>query len=98
SALGFVLGGALPPWLLLVFLPPLLTMRMISEGSASGILEFLPTSPVSDAAVVLGKALAATTLLALMWASTFLFALLVQALGAQPDLGLLLAQGIVVVS
>lgn len=89
GSLVFILGGGLPFWLLLLVLPALLTMRMISEESRSGLLEFLLTSPVSDAAVVLGKALAATTFFALAWASTFLFALLVQYLGAAPDWGLL---------
>jgi ABC-2 type transport system permease protein len=78
-------------WLLLLVLPPLITMRMISEESRSGMLEFLLTSPVSDAAVVTGKALAATTFFALAFASTFLFALLVAAIGASPDWGRLLA-------
>lgn len=91
GSLVFLLGGGLPFWLLLLVLPPLLTMRMISEESRSGLLEFLLTAPVSDAAVVTGKALAATTFFALAWASTFLFALLTQFLGAPPDWGLLLA-------
>ena len=89
GALAFVLGGGLPFWLLSAVLPPLLTMRMISEESRSGLLEFLLTAPVSDAAVVTGKALASATFLALVWASTFLFALLVAALGAPPDWGML---------
>lgn len=87
GALAFVLGGGTPFWLLTLFLPPLLTMRMISEESRSGLLEFLLTAPVSDAAVVTGKALAATTFLALVWASTFLFGALVHVLGAPPDWG-----------
>jgi ABC-2 type transport system permease protein len=88
GSLVFVLGGGLPFWLLLLVLPPLLTMRMISEESRSGLLEFLLTSPVSDAAVVVGKALAATTFFALAFASTFLFGLLVQLLGSEVDWGL----------
>lgn len=91
GSLVFLLGGGLPFWLLLLVLPPLLTMRMISEESRSGLLEFLLTAPVSDAAVVTGKALAATTFFALAWGSTFLFGLLVQVLGAPPDWGLLAA-------
>ena len=91
GALTFVLGGGTPFWFLSMYLPPLLTMRMISEESRSGLLEFLLTAPVSDAAVVTGKSLAATTFLALAWASTFLFALFVHALGAPPDYGHLFA-------
>ena len=88
GSLVFVLGGGLPFWLLLLVLPALMTMRMISEESRSGLLEFLLTSPVSDAAVVLGKAFAATTFFALAFASAFLFALVTQLLGAAPDWGL----------
>lgn len=91
GSLTFVLGGGFPFWLLMLVLPPLLTMRMISEESRSGLLEFLLTAPVSDAAVVVGKALAATTFLALAWGCTFLFALLAQLLGAPPDWGWLAA-------
>jgi len=76
-----------PFWFLVVFLPPLLTMRMISEESKSGLLEFLLTAPVTDAAVVVGKMLAATTFLALAWSSLPLFAGLVHLLGAPPDWG-----------
>ncbi len=92
DALALLLGGGTPYWYLTFFVPPLLTMRMISEESRSGILEFLLTSPVSDAAVVAGKALAATTFLALVWGSALLFGLLVQALGAPPDWGRLLTE------
>ncbi len=92
TALALLLGGAWPFWFLAMFLPPLLTMRMISEESKSGILEFLLTAPVADAAVVVGKALAATTFLALVWASVLLYGLIVHLLGAPPDWGQLLMQ------
>jgi len=87
AALTLLLGGGWPFWFLVLFVPPLLTMRMISEESRSGLLEFLLTAPVSDAAVVSGKALAATTFLALTWASVFLHGALVQVLGGAPDWG-----------
>ena len=88
GAFVYLLGsGVLPFWILVVILPPLLTMRMISEESRSGMLEFLLTSPVSDVAVVVGKALAATTFLALVWLTTAAFGLVVQLLGASPDWG-----------
>src|SRR5688572_21841259 len=51
-------GGALVFWGLLLVLPPLLTMRMISEEARTGTLEFLQTAPVRDFEVVLGKLLA----------------------------------------
>jgi len=83
-----------PFWLLVVFLPPLLTMRMISEESRSGMLEFLLTAPVGDASVVAGKALAATAFMALAAAVLPLFGVLVGLLGATPDWGQLVAQWI----
>jgi len=86
-ALSLLLGGAWPFWILMAILPPLLTMRMISEESRSGMLEFLLTAPVSDAAVVCGKFLAATTFMAVLWGSVLLYALTLGALGTSPDWG-----------
>lgn len=87
EALAFSLGQALPFWAVMVLLPPLITMRMVSEEGRSGMLEFLLTAPVRDSAVVLGKALAATTFLALLWSTALVHGLLLQALGAPPDWG-----------
>jgi ABC-2 type transport system permease protein len=89
GSLGLALGQGLPFWAIMVLLPPLLTMRMISEEARSGMLEFLLTAPVRDAAVVLGKALAATTFLGLLWGTNAIYALLLSALGGQPDWGAL---------
>jgi ABC-2 type transport system permease protein len=94
GALSLVLGGGWPFWYLMLFVPPLLTMRMISEESRTGLLEFLLTAPVSDAAVVVGKALAATFFLAVLWGTVPLVGLLVAALGAPPDWGQLLTEWI----
>ncbi|MEM7308161.1 MAG: ABC transporter permease [Planctomycetota bacterium] len=87
AALEQTLGGAWPFWILALFLPPLITMRMISEESRSGMLEFVLTAPVSDAAVVLGKACAATTFLSLLWACVPVYGLALHVLGAPPDWG-----------
>jgi gliding motility-associated transport system permease protein len=84
----WALGESWVFWALLILFPPLLTMRMISEEARSGILEFLLTAPVTDAAVVAGKFLAATTFMALLWASIFVYALTLGSLGHAPDLGL----------
>jgi ABC-2 type transport system permease protein len=91
-ALSLLLGGAWPFWILMAILPPLLTMRMVSEESRSGILEFLLTAPVSDGAVIVGKALAATTFLSLVWATVLIYGALVHGLGAAPDWGQLAVQ------
>lgn len=88
-ALRYALGESFVFWALLVLLPPLVTMRMISEESRSGILEFLLTAPVSDAAVVIGKFCAALAFLALFWSTTFVYGLVVASLGYAPDWGAL---------
>ncbi len=90
AALGLSLGGGFGFWVLLIFLPPLLTMRMISEEARNGMLEFLLTSPIKDGAVVLGKALAATTFCALLWSSTVVYALVLEFVGGDPDWGQLI--------
>lgn len=85
EALRFASGGSFIYWAVMIFLPPLLTMRMISEESRNGLLEFLLTSPVTDGAVVLGKFLAAWTFMALFWSSNLIYAGSLQALGTAPD-------------
>ena len=90
SALALVMGGGFPFWFLMLCLPPLLTMRMISEESRTGLLEFLLTAPVGDAAVVVGKALAAATFLSLVWTTGLVYGGIVHVLGAPPDWGQLL--------
>ena len=39
AALTWTLGGSYSFWYLVLFLPPLVTMRMISEETRSGLLE-----------------------------------------------------------
>ncbi len=85
ASLGYLHRG--PLWYLVAFLPPLLTMRMISEETRSGLLEFLLTAPVSDTAVMIGKLAAATSFMAIAWSSVLVFGLVVQLLGATPDWG-----------
>ncbi len=72
-------------WALMLLLPPLLTMRMVSEESRSGMLEFLLTAPVTDAALVGGKLAAAVTTMGLLWSSNLFYGLMCQFLGAAPD-------------
>src|SRR5260370_28421419 len=42
-------------WLVFLFIPPLLTMRLIAEERGSGTLEMLLTTPLRDWQVVLSK-------------------------------------------
>ncbi len=85
AATRFVAGQGITYWAVMIFLPPLLTMRMISEEARNGLLEFLLTSPVADGAVVAGKFLAAWSFMALFWSSNLVHAAALHALGAPPD-------------
>ena len=84
ESLLFTLGGGRIFWGFMIVLPPLLTMRMVSEEARSGVLEFLLTAPVSDTAVILGKLAAATTLMTLLWSSTLVYAGIIDWLGTVP--------------
>ena len=77
-------------WGVMAFLPPLLTMRMISEEARTGMLEFLQTAPVTDVAVVLGKFLAAWTFMALFWSCLLVYGATIHALGVDPDWGVVI--------
>lgn len=88
----FMLGDSLVLWVFAVALPPLFTMRMISEEARSGVLEYVLTAPVTDAAVVCGKLGAAVTWMALFWSSFLVYGLACQLAGAAPEWPALLVQ------
>ena len=67
--------------LIMLFVAPLLTMRLLADERRSGTIELLLTAPVRDWEVVLGKFLAAMALLATTLALTLVFAITVRALG-----------------
>lgn len=55
----------------MLFVAPLITMRLFAEENRSGTIEILMTSPVTDAEVVLGKFAASLALFMIMLALTF---------------------------
>lgn len=67
-----------PFWVLLLFVVPVITMRLIAEERRSGSIEVLMTAPVSEGQVVAGKYLAALVFYAFLWAPTVLYAVLVE--------------------
>lgn len=67
-------GGTLFFWLVLLFLGPVLTMRLLSEELRSGSIEVLMTAPVSEGEVVAGKYLAALTFYLFLWLPTLAYA------------------------
>lgn len=68
----------------IIFLAPLLTMRLLAEEQKLGTLELLLTSPVRDWEVVLGKYIASLLALTAILSVTLYYALLLYAFG-DPD-------------
>ncbi len=62
---------------ILLFLMPLLTMRLFAEEKKSGTIELLLTYPVRDGEVLMGKYLAALTVFAVMLVLTMVYPALV---------------------
>ncbi|MFA6135091.1 MAG: ABC transporter permease [Phycisphaerae bacterium] len=71
---------------IMVFASPLLTMRLLSDEYRSGTIETLMTSPVSDAAIIMGKFLGVLVFYMILLASTGVFMALIAIYG-QPDPG-----------
>jgi ABC-2 type transport system permease protein len=76
--------------IVLLFVMPLLTMRLFSEEKKSGTIELLLTYPVTDLAILFGKFLSAALLLLVMLAGTLPFVALLFGIG-DPDPGTLLS-------
>jgi ABC-2 type transport system permease protein len=71
---------------LLLFISPLLTMRLFAEEKRSGTYETLMTRPVHDLQVVMGKFVAAVCVMLVMLVVVFIQPLIVE-LGGDPDWG-----------
>jgi ABC-2 type transport system permease protein len=60
-------------WLVFLFIPPLLTMRLFAEERSSGTLEVLMTAPLRDWQVVLSKYLACLAFYVVLWLPTLVY-------------------------
>jgi ABC-2 type transport system permease protein len=60
-------------WLVFLFIPPLLTMRLFAEERGSGTLEMLLTAPLRDWEVVLAKYIACFAFYIVLWLPTLLY-------------------------
>ena len=69
-------GGTIFFWLFLLFMVPVITMRLLAEERRSGTLEVLLTSPVSEGQVVFGKFLAALLFYLFLWVPTLVYVLI----------------------
>ena len=68
-------------WIFL-FVIPAITMRLLSEERKSGTIELLATKPVHDSEIVLGKFLAAWSLMGIALIPTLVYYITVSSLGA----------------
>ena len=87
SSLRRILGDVMP--IILVFILPMITMRLLAEEYRSGTIETLMTAPVSDVDVVLGKFAGAFAFYLVMLGGTLLYPVLV-AIWGSIDLGMLI--------
>src|SRR6266404_1896024 len=60
-------------WLVFLFIPPLLTMRLFAEERSTGTLEMLMTAPLRDWQVVAAKYLACLAFYVVLWAPTVVY-------------------------
>ncbi len=87
--------GVLRPWFsiagqILLFLSPILTMRLLAEERGTGRLDLLLSAPITDFQLVLGKYLAGAAFCLLCLAATVVYPVLLFAYGS-PELGQILA-------
>ena len=60
-------------WLVYLFIPPLLTMRLFAEERSNGTLEMLMTAPLHDWQVVLSKYVACFAFYVVLWLPTLVY-------------------------
>src|SRR5262245_27837089 len=60
-------------WLVFLFIPALLTMRLLAEERGTGTLEALMTAPIRDGQVVAGKYIACVLFFIVLWLPTLLY-------------------------
>jgi len=69
---------------MLIFLVPIITMKLFAEEKLSGTMEFLITSPLSKTAILLGKYLGVLILFSILISFTFLYYVIIE-LFTSPD-------------
>jgi ABC-2 type transport system permease protein len=60
-------------WLVFLFIPPLLTMRLLAEERGTGTLETLMTAPIRDWQVVAAKYIACLMFYVVLWLPTLVY-------------------------
>ena len=82
SIRGFLAGAVF----FLIFLSPAITMRLLSEEQKLGTLELLLTSPLKETEIVVGKFIAAFSIILLMFLLTIFYTIILLIYGV-PDIG-----------
>jgi len=77
--------------IILLFVVPLLSMRLLAEEKKQGTAELLLTAPIKTSELVLGKYAGALTFVGVLMALTAQYPFFLWASGASPSLGPLLA-------
>ncbi len=75
---------------ILIFIIPILTMRILTEDRKNGTEVLLVTSPVDIMQIVLGKYLAAFSVFLVMYAATFIYPIILFALGGKLEVPMLI--------
>jgi ABC-2 type transport system permease protein len=73
APLKLIFGGTIFFWLYLLFVVPVITMRLLAEERRTGTLEVLLTSPVSEGQVVGAKFIAAFVFYLFLWLPTWVY-------------------------
>jgi ABC-2 type transport system permease protein len=89
DAVRYFLGINIIFWLSALFIPPVITMRLLAEEKKSGTLEPLMTAPVSEMQVVLAKYFGAMAFYIFLWVPSLLYIILIKRYGGIPDNGII---------
>ncbi|MEM9558351.1 MAG: ABC transporter permease [Acidobacteriota bacterium] len=65
-------------WVTMLFITPVITMRLIAEERRSGTIESLMTAPVTETQVVLAKFFAALAFFGFLWLPTLVYPLIIE--------------------
>ena len=91
DAIRYFLGLSWMSWLGMIFVPPLLTMRLVAEEKKTGSIELLMTAPVTETQVILAKYLGALVFYIFLWSPSLLYIIIIKRYGAIPDNGVIIS-------
>lgn len=72
-------------WLVFLFIPPLLTMRLLAEERSNGTLEMLLTAPLRTWQIVTSKFIACLGFYVVLWLPTLIYLPVITGSGAYAD-------------